>query len=103
VFSYLSTIEHKLICPVRRRWLRWRWNIPFWSEDKVTQMLLIANFGCPRCGRNAIEERDAAFEEVLKVCDCWPRTALEAAPEQAVNPKNHDIFCPVFKEQKSHG
>lgn len=50
---------HAIICPVRRRWLRRRIHMPFWRDDKVAQMLGIAKYGCPRCGRGAIEERDA--------------------------------------------
>lgn len=44
---------HALTCPVRRRWLRWRWHMPFWCDDKTAQMLGIAHKGCPRCGRGA--------------------------------------------------
>lgn len=31
---------------------------PRWEDDKVAQMLGIAQYGCPRCGKGAIEERD---------------------------------------------
>ena len=33
--------------------------------------------------------------QVLAECDCWPETALRAAPEAAVRPANHDRRCPV--------
>lgn len=33
---------------------------PRWSDDPVAQMLGIAQYGCPRCGKGAIEERDRA-------------------------------------------
>lgn len=49
---------HALTCPVRRRWLRWRINLPFWRDDQVAQMLGVAQFGCHRCGRGAVGERD---------------------------------------------
>lgn len=50
---------HALTCPIRRRWLRRRDHMPFWRDDKVAQMLGIAWYGCPRCGRGAVEQRDA--------------------------------------------
>lgn len=51
---------HALTCPIRRRWLRWRWHMPFWRDDKVAQMLGVAQYGCPRCGRGMVAERDRA-------------------------------------------
>lgn len=54
---------HALICPIRRRWLRWRIHMPFWCDDKVAQMLGVAQFGCRRCGRGAIAERDRLTTE----------------------------------------
>ena len=51
-------VIHALTCNVRRRWLRRRIHMPFWRDDKVAQMLGIAQYGCPRCGRGSIEERD---------------------------------------------
>jgi hypothetical protein len=32
--------------------------MPFWREDKTAALLGVAQYGCPRCGRGAIEERD---------------------------------------------
>jgi hypothetical protein len=32
---------------------------PRWADDKVAQMLGIAQYGCPECGKGAIEEWDA--------------------------------------------
>ena len=52
---------HALTCPVRRHWLRWRWSQPFWRDDKTAQMLGVARFGCPRCGRGMEAERDRAL------------------------------------------
>lgn len=52
-------MRHWLTCWARRRYLRWRWHMPFWRDDRVAQMLGVAEFGCPRCGRGAVEERDA--------------------------------------------
>jgi hypothetical protein len=50
---------HWVVCPIRRRWLRRRWHMPFWADDKTAQMLGIAQYGCRRCGRGAIAERDS--------------------------------------------
>ena len=47
-------LRHALTCWARRRYLRWRWHMPFWREDKVAQMLGIADRGCPRCGRGSV-------------------------------------------------
>lgn len=44
---------HALTCNVRRRWLRWRIDVPFWRDDKTAQMLGVAQHGCGRCGRGA--------------------------------------------------
>jgi hypothetical protein len=33
---------------------------PRWAQDPVAQMLGIAQYGCSRCGKGAIEERDRA-------------------------------------------
>jgi DNA-directed RNA polymerase subunit N (RpoN/RPB10) len=33
---------------------------PRWEDDKVAQMLGIAQYGCRRCGEGSIEERDGA-------------------------------------------
>lgn len=44
---------HALTCNLRRRWLRWRIDLPFWRDDKTAQMLGIAQYGCRRCGRGA--------------------------------------------------
>lgn len=49
---------HALICPIRCRWRRWRIHQPFWRDDNVAKMLGVAQYGCPRCGRGAIKERD---------------------------------------------
>lgn len=35
---------------------------PRWEDDKVAQMLGIAHFGCPCCGKGAVKERDAACD-----------------------------------------
>lgn len=29
--------------------------MPFWRDDEVAQMLGIARYGCPRCGRGAVD------------------------------------------------
>lgn len=34
-------------------------NGPRWEDDKVAQMLGVAAYGCPCCGKGATEERDA--------------------------------------------
>lgn len=47
---------HALICPIRRRWLRRRWHMPFWRDDKTAKMLGIAHLGCSRCGREATHD-----------------------------------------------
>lgn len=31
-----------------------------WADDPIAQWLGVARFGCRRCGRNAIKERDKA-------------------------------------------
>jgi hypothetical protein len=50
-----------------RDWLRrcpeceqhgWSPLSPRWADDKVAQMLGVARYGCPECGKGAIEERD---------------------------------------------
>jgi len=51
-------VIHALTCNVRRRWRRRRIHQPFWCDDKTAQMLGIAQYGCLRCGRGSIEERD---------------------------------------------
>lgn len=56
----MSAVLHALTCPLRRRWFRHRYRMPFWRDDKVAQLLGIAQYGCPRCGRGATEQRDAA-------------------------------------------
>lgn len=38
-------------------------NGPRWEDDKVAQMLGVAAYGCPCCGKGAVEERDAQKEE----------------------------------------
>ena len=53
----MSALRHGLTCWMRGRITR-RWQ-PIWRYDKVAQMFGIAQYGCPRCGRGAIEERDA--------------------------------------------
>lgn len=35
---------------------------PRWSEDKVAHMLGVAQYGCPSCGKGAIEERAERIE-----------------------------------------
>lgn len=47
----MSRFLHCLVCPVRSRWLRARYGVPFWRDDKVAQHLEIAQAGCLRCGR----------------------------------------------------
>lgn len=59
---------HALTCPVRRHWLRWRIGIPFWRDDKVAQALDIAQYGCPRCGRGAVEERNRVLPPDADCC-----------------------------------
>lgn len=56
--SRMKNLWHNLACPITRRWLRRRIRMPFWRDDKTAQILGIASFGCHRCGRGAIEERD---------------------------------------------
>lgn len=56
---------HALTCPIARRWRRWRWSQPFWRDDKTAQMLGVARFGCPRCGRGMEAERDRVLGSVL--------------------------------------
>lgn len=51
---------HTLTCIIRRHWLRWRTDIPFWRDDKVAQMLGVAQLGCPRCGRGATQDAEAS-------------------------------------------
>lgn len=36
---------------------------PRWNTDATAIMLGVARFGCPRCGRKAIKERDARDHE----------------------------------------
>lgn len=48
----LTRMWHAVECPIRRRWLRFSRNIPFWRDDNVAQALEIAHLGCPRCGQN---------------------------------------------------
>lgn len=57
----MVAILHALSCPIRRRWLRRRWHMPFWRDDRVAQMLGVAESGCWRCGRLAVAERDGAL------------------------------------------
>lgn len=54
----MGDLLHAATCPIRRRWMRHRWHMPFWRDDKVAQMLGVAQYGCYRCGRGAVEERD---------------------------------------------
>lgn len=35
---------------------------PRWEDDSVAKMLGVATFGCPTCGKGAVEERDAQRE-----------------------------------------
>jgi hypothetical protein len=51
---------HWLTCPIRRRWRRWRIKQPLWRDDKTAQMLGVAQYGCPGCGRGSVVEWDAA-------------------------------------------
>lgn len=51
---------HAITCPIRARWHRRRYRLPFWCDDKVAAMFGVAQYGCPRCGRGSIEQRDAA-------------------------------------------
>jgi hypothetical protein len=51
---------HRLVCPARSRWRRYRYAQPFWRDDKVAAMLGIGQYGCRRCGRGAVAERDRA-------------------------------------------
>lgn len=37
------------------------------------------------------------LEGIIAVCDCWPESALRAAPDYAVRQKNHDPLCPAFE------
>ncbi|HJR88964.1 MAG TPA: hypothetical protein VJ782_02260 [Aeromicrobium sp.] len=53
----MSGTLHSLMCPIRARWRRHRYHQPFWSDDKTAQLLGVAHFGCPRCGRCAIRDR----------------------------------------------
>lgn len=53
-------MRHLLTCRIRLAWMGWRYGMPYWREDQTAQMLGVAQYGCPRCGRGAIEERDAA-------------------------------------------
>lgn len=55
-----AEVWHAVTCPFHRRWLRHRWHMPFWRDDKTAQMLGVAEYGCPRCGRGATRQRDAA-------------------------------------------
>jgi hypothetical protein len=48
---------HRLVCPARSRWRRYRYAQPFWRDDKVAAMLGIGQYGCRRCGRGAVAER----------------------------------------------
>lgn len=50
---------HAMTCPIRRRWLRRRHGMPFWRDDRIAQMLGVAQYGCHRCGRGMEAERDA--------------------------------------------
>ena len=56
---------HALTCPIRRRWMRRRYGMPFWRDDKTAQMLGVARFGCPRCGRGMEAERDRLLGSIL--------------------------------------
>lgn len=49
---------HAVVCPIRSRWRRRRYGQPFWRADKTAALLGVGQFGCPRCGRGAIKERD---------------------------------------------
>lgn len=64
-----AALWHAVACPIRRRWRRRRLNQPFWRDDPVAKMLGVAAYGCPRCGRGAIEERDAAAAHGGVPCD----------------------------------
>lgn len=33
---------------------------PRWEADRIARLLGIGQYGCPRCGHGAIEQRDAA-------------------------------------------
>lgn len=54
----MSAILHTLRCPIRARWRRYRNHQPFWRDDKTAAMLSIHLYGCRRCGRGAIKQRD---------------------------------------------
>jgi hypothetical protein len=54
-------MTHRVICPLRSMWRKRRYHQPLWIDDKVAQRLGVAWYGCRRCGRGAIAERDAAF------------------------------------------
>lgn len=48
--------------------------MPDWRDDKTAQMLGVAQYGCPRCGRGAIENRDAvasALAPIESLSDLW--------------------------------
>lgn len=51
----VGPIWHALACPVHKRWLRWRLGMPFWRDDKVAKTLGVAQYGCPRCGRDHLK------------------------------------------------
>jgi hypothetical protein len=58
---WTNPAAHWLVCPVRSRWRRRTYYQPFWRDDRVAKMFDIDMYGCPRCGRGAIEERDAVW------------------------------------------
>jgi hypothetical protein len=55
----MSDLWHAITCKWYRLWRRHRYHQPFWRHDKTAQFLGVAQYGCWRCGRGAIEERDA--------------------------------------------
>lgn len=54
---------HRLTCPTRSRFRRWRYHQPLWKDDTTAAWLGIGRYGCRRCGWRAIEERDDDLKE----------------------------------------
>lgn len=59
----VKRLKHRLTCWFLRRWYRRKFTYPYWREDRVAEMLGVAQYGCRYCGFGSIEEaREAGME-----------------------------------------